>query len=127
MVRIFVYGTLKNGFQAHHLMSSGESRFIRAACTAPIYEIRHMRWFPAMVEGNHSGAGVIGELYECDEDTLLALDEYEGIATGLFRRAEIQLDDGTTAQAYLYNRGYAHLNQPVLSGLWTEEDVGMIT
>jgi len=114
MSRLFVYGTLKRGFRAHHMLS--HARFLGEATTHPRYHLYAVRWFPGMVEDESIPGGVQGELYEVTEDDFVAMDRYEG-APELFRREEIDLDDGTSAIAYLFNHSCDNL-QRVEEGVW---------
>lgn len=105
MTRIFVYGTLKRNFSAHELINNGRSQFVAEATTDPRYHLHsigEMRAFPGMVEGDGEPGGVRGEVYEVDDITLGVLDRYECVQQGLFERKEIELEDGTTALAYLF-------------------------
>lgn len=100
MNRLFVYGTLKSDGAAHHIL--GEAKPLGSAATSMRYSLYHVGgWFPGMVEEN-SGSGVQGELYEVSEDCLRRTDRYESIDSGLFRRTEIELSDGSKVLAYLY-------------------------
>ena len=63
---------------------------------------------PASVRDDASGA-IRGELWELDPATFESLDEYEGVAEGIYERGQITLADGTTAATYLYLRPVAAL------------------
>ncbi len=113
MARLFVYGTLKQTFCAHDLL--GDSQFLGVCRTASHYHLYHQRWFPAMRAGGPDGLGVCGELYEIDESILDRVDEYEGVDGGLFRRTDIELEDGSTAMAYVYDGAPG---TKIESGIW---------
>ena len=97
---LFVYGTLKSGRAAHHMLAG--SRYVGRAKTRPVYRLRDMGPYPAMVRDEADGMAVRGELWDVDDETLELLDEYEGIEEGLYERVEIALADGGSAQGYLF-------------------------
>lgn len=115
MAKMFVYGTLKRGQSAHDLMEG--SKFLGEMSTHPRYSLYNMGGFPGMGEGKEAG-GVHGELFEVDEDCLWRVDRYEG-APHLFKRAVIELADGTKAEAYMFNRSLAGRPR-IKSGVWNE-------
>lgn len=115
MTRVFVYGTLRSEGRANYLM--GDSPRLGEARTTTSYVLRDLGSYPGMVRGT-SENGVYGEVYECSDEVIEALDRYECIGTGLFERAEVELQDGTKANAYLFARKIGHLNPPVKDGVW---------
>lgn len=78
---LFVYGTLRAGGGAADLLAGCEC--LGAATVAgTLYNIDDA--YPALVL---AGSGrVAGELWRCPPETLPALDRYEGVAEGVFRR-----------------------------------------
>ncbi len=114
MFRLFVYGTLKQGFSAHDLLQG--SVFLGAITTHPRYHLYRMGGFPGMVTGEEAG-GVCGELFEVPDERLVTLDHYECVPS-LFRRELIDLSDGSQAWAYLYNRRLGHQHK-IKNGEWT--------
>ena len=110
---IFVYGTLRQGDVRASYLSDTDSKFIKNTKTAPKYTLVSLSAFPAIIEkGNTS---VVGELWEVDERTKRALDTIEGVPF-LYMDKEIELEDGTTAIAYVQevDKGYPHIE----SGDW---------
>lgn len=97
---LFVYGSLKGGL-AHHRELRG-AKLVGPARTAPRYRLLDLGRYPALAMGG--SRAVLGELYRVSPDLLLCLDEFEGDD---YLRAEIKLDDGRTAQAYLATPGAA--------------------
>jgi gamma-glutamylcyclotransferase (GGCT)/AIG2-like uncharacterized protein YtfP len=77
----------------HHEELAG-AVYVHAARTAPLYRVAAFGPYPALVAGNMS---VTGELYELAPDALPALDAVEGSA---YRRAPVELADGSEAEAY---------------------------
>jgi gamma-glutamylcyclotransferase (GGCT)/AIG2-like uncharacterized protein YtfP len=90
---LFVYGTLKRGFRAHHLL--GGAQFLGARQTLARFSLVDCGTYPALVPGQRA---VEGELYEVDLPSLRTLDAYEG---GEYVRERIQLQQGEEAQAYV--------------------------
>lgn len=117
-MRLFCYGSLKNGFSAHGLISEHNPTFVGKIRTQPHYHLYKINWFPGMIYDNDmKGEGVEGEVYEINENCLPSMDYYEGVSGGLFRREEIELADGTKATAYLFNQsieGKRHID----NGVW---------
>jgi gamma-glutamylcyclotransferase (GGCT)/AIG2-like uncharacterized protein YtfP len=101
-VRLFLYGTLKRGGRNHRLMAG--QAFAGPAATAPRYRLFDLGPFPGLVEAA-SGVSVRGELWDVTPECLAALDCFEGTDVGLFRRAEVELADGTRVQGYFYTEG----------------------
>lgn len=91
-VRLFVYGSLKCG-QEHHDQLRG-APMLASVATAPKYVLLNQGAYPALADGAEV---VYGELYAVESDTLILLDEFEGET---YRRAEVELANGTQAQAY---------------------------
>lgn len=94
--RLFVYGTLQSGLaNAAHMATAS---FERVAATSPGHSLYDLGPYPALVVG---GEGVVmGELYRLSREDLARLDEFEG-CPDLYQRAEIVLEDGTRAMAYV--------------------------
>ena len=97
---LFVYGTLKRGERNHRLLA--DQRFVRSAATAPGFRLYDLGPYPAMVPDADAGP-VQGELFSVSECTTAELDDVEGVPD-LFDRRRVELDDGTSAWAYLYAR-----------------------
>jgi len=97
---LFVYGTLKRGQRNHRLLA--DQRFVRNARTVRGYRVYDLGPHPAMVADANAGP-VQGELFSVSETCMAELDDFEGVPD-LFDRRRVELDDGTTAWAYLYVR-----------------------
>jgi gamma-glutamylcyclotransferase (GGCT)/AIG2-like uncharacterized protein YtfP len=119
-MKFFCYGTLKKGFSSHRLLSAHNSTFLGKFKTSPDYHIYNLGWFPGMVFDDQTEGGVTGEVYEIDEDCLAELDIYEGHPS-LFRRQEIELENGEIVIAYLYNNPI-QFNSRVESGCWEKKN-----
>ncbi len=88
-VRVFVYGTLRGGGPANGLLA-GFRRIGGAVVRGVLHDVGGR--YPALVA---EGEGVVhGELWEGPGESLPALDAYEGVARGLFRRVRLVADGG---------------------------------
>ena len=108
---MFVYGTLMKG-ELHHT-TMAHARFVRAAETAPEYDLVQIDYYPAMIAGGSHR--VLGELYEIDDQTLARLDRLEEVPD-YYERKTITLGDGTEAIAYVMPRERAVSGSPIPSG-----------
>lgn len=85
-VHLFVYGTLRSGGGAVGLLRGCE-RVDAGAVAGTLYDLGA---YPALVL---DGRGTVeGEVWRCPAEALERLDEYEGVADGLFRRARAVVD-----------------------------------
>jgi gamma-glutamylcyclotransferase (GGCT)/AIG2-like uncharacterized protein YtfP len=84
---LFVYGTLLHNGAAADLLHGCE-RVGAASVRGVMYDIDGR--FPAVVL--YGDAQVHGEVWRCPRELLLQLDEYEGTASGLFRRVAVEAD-----------------------------------
>jgi gamma-glutamylcyclotransferase (GGCT)/AIG2-like uncharacterized protein YtfP len=118
MARLFVYGTLRKGKEAHSLLR--ESPFLAEARTTDFFHLLDRGGFPGISPcETQAGKGVLGELYEVSEEIFEQLDFYEAVQAGLFRRDAVVLQDGTEAIAYVFD--VAEDDSPLLivtSGVW---------
>jgi gamma-glutamylcyclotransferase (GGCT)/AIG2-like uncharacterized protein YtfP len=103
---IFFYGTLRTGGGREGILA-GCSHVGPASVRGHVYDLGE---FPALVLGSDSE--VRGELWVCPRETLLALDTYEGVAAGLFRRVRARV---AGSDSWVYVAG------PALEGRLSEE------
>lgn len=89
---LFVYGTLKRGQSANHLLAGG--RFVRAASTLPRYRLLDLGDHPGLVEATGPGMTIQGELWWVNTSSFPALDAYEG-APRDYDRKPIGIQDCT--------------------------------
>ena len=75
MTKLFIYGTLKRGFRAHHLIA--DQAFLGEVQTKPNYLLLDLGEYPGLAETGE-GESVSGELWEVCQDRLAVLDAYEG-------------------------------------------------
>lgn len=110
--RVFVYGTLRSQGGADHLLSratpAGPATVRGRLLAGPGY--------PALeLEGSTE---VRGEVWLCDAETIAALDSYEGVEEGLFRRATTEID-GAPVWVYVAGEVLRRRALPVIeSGDW---------
>lgn len=95
----------------------GNSQFCGSARTTKAYQLFDMGGFPGMVPLK-DGTGVSGEIYDVSETTKMRLDRYECVDNGLFRFEEIELEDGSKAHAYIFNRIEEGRGKKIESGVW---------
>jgi gamma-glutamylaminecyclotransferase len=99
---LFVYGTLKRGFDNHHILAN--SNFVSTAQTLHGYPlICANKAFPYLIDAEGEGFCVDGEVYEVTHQTMLRLDELEGYPDHYTRREiEVVLEDKTVVKAAVY-------------------------
>jgi len=104
-VLLFVYGSLKSGYENAHLLQGATA--LGAVQTAAGYRlIRYRDGYPALVPQPGAAAAVRGELYAVTHALLAELDAFEECPT-LYQRAPITLRDGRAADAYVVPSGAA--------------------
>ena len=105
MHRVFVYGTLKRGFQNHRLLVDNNAKFIGSATTTDRFLMNDVG-YPLIFQKalkSRMPTQIEGEVYSVDDQCLDALDDLEGEGS-LYRRTMIGLQDGTKACAYIWIR-----------------------
>jgi gamma-glutamylcyclotransferase (GGCT)/AIG2-like uncharacterized protein YtfP len=99
---LFVYGTLRSTGSAAARMA--ECELIGAATVGGVlYDIDGA--YPALIV--YGNTPVAGEVWRCPPAMLPMLDEYEDVASGLFRRiaVEVQMADGQRQGCWAYVAG----------------------
>lgn len=124
---VFVYGTLKQGFANHHLLTdSALQGRVRTLQAFPLV-IAGPWYAPSMLDDPGAGAQVVGELYLVDAQTLAALDQLErvGQAGGYIRRrlwvADLE-QLANSSEAYAYVKPLPFLEQIHQTDLAVYED-----
>lgn len=105
---VFVYGTLKHGQRAANLLAG--QRCLGPAQTAVGFVLYQLDGYPGLIEEPGSGTTVVGELWLVDDACIRALDAYEGVAEGLYRRQSIAIaTEGLPSRAdtYVYAQSLA--------------------
>ena len=103
-VKVFVYGTLRRGNSNHFRRLDVEgSKFIGEGKTTNEFNMTaHV--YPMVSRTKENNTQIIGELFEVDEEIMHgSLDRLEGHPT-FFERVttEIEMDDGTKEEAWMY-------------------------
>jgi gamma-glutamylaminecyclotransferase len=102
---LFVYGTLKRGQRAHHLLAG--QQFRGEARTLPRYRLYDNGSYPCLVEEPERGVAVQGELWEVADAILHRLDRYEGVPE-LFCRKEVAMEGlAEPVCAYFYRADWS--------------------
>lgn len=124
---VFVYGTLRQGGSNHFRMVGAE--FVgKGTVEGQIHVIDHNPafLFPALV--NAAGKRVVGELYLLGDETLQALDRFEGVsetpqAGDEYVRVQrvVKLENGeeSSAWVWMWNRELGHARL-IESGDWLD-------
>jgi gamma-glutamylcyclotransferase (GGCT)/AIG2-like uncharacterized protein YtfP len=108
-MRLFVYGTLKQGrSRAHYLR---EATLLGLAVTRPLYRLVDCGNYPGLVPWQ-PGTSIQGELWDVTQQCLQILDQVEGVASNLYQRAEVQLQQPQHAGPI-----FTYLYQPDATGL----------
>ena len=99
---LFVYGSLRSNGSAAARMA-GCTLIGPASVGGVLYDIDGL--YPALIL--YGGTPVQGEVWRCPVAMLSPLDEYEDVASGLFRRVgvEVQMNDGNTQGCWAYVAG----------------------
>lgn len=87
MTHLFVYGTLRGGAAGAHLLR-GCDRITVGKVHGSLYDLGD---YPALVLDD--AGEVEGEVWRCEGAAVLrALDDYEGVGEGLFRRVRVEVE-----------------------------------
>ena len=112
-VRLFVYSSLLSGETEHHLMEGAKP--LGQARTKAKYHLFELGPYGALVEGGITS--VAGELFEVDLELRRRLDVHRENGV-LFVRGKIELDDGSSAEAYLMPAERVRGKRRVRAGDW---------
>ncbi len=118
MTRVFVYGTLKR-HGANHAFLAGQ-KFLGVARTAPGFALFSLGDYPGLVPWPADRNGITGEVWSVDTACLAQLDQLEGTAEGLYRRALIALlapFQPSTVETYFYLRSIE--GRPRIGSNWS--------
>lgn len=110
--KIFVYGTLKQGFHANHFLA-GRAEFIdEDRIEGSLYNLGAFPGFKT--EGSNM---VKGEVYEITSvDLPEMLDSYEGYPS-LYDRVKIRTEKGYMVWVYVINQQMIGC-EPIVEGVW---------
>ena len=85
MELVFVYGTLKRGHGNNRILEWGNSDYKGKYVTDVPYPL-FVDGLPYLLDREGAGKHVLGEVWNCDESTMKALDRLEGHPTFYKRR-----------------------------------------
>eukprot|EP01083_Nonionella_stella_P301093 1031290_1 len=94
MYVLFVYGTLKRNFHWNHKFMSRGGELIGNAKTVDRYPLVMGDCnVPYVIDVAESevGENILGELWHIDYETLIGLDDYEGVSKGHYKRKKINI------------------------------------
>lgn len=120
--KLFVYGSLKNGFPLHKIIAE-DCRLIGYGRMKGLKLMRVQNGsfeFPGVVPGE-IGDVVWGEVYGCNEVTLLHLDIIEGVEQKLFKRVMLENSLGGW-WCYVINEDGPLWYVPHNKEIWSLED-----
>lgn len=117
MTKVFVYGTLKQGYGNHRLLNQEGSEFLGTFISKDSSFTMSCCGFPFVNRIEEGGNKFSGELYEVTEEVLSQLDSLEGYNPkrpddSWYRREEIELNNGDFALTYLNNQRGARVIEP---------------
>jgi len=95
MDKVFVYGSLKEGFYNHDVL--GDSELLGLFTTEPNYTMFDLGSYPGVMKGGSTA--ILGEVYKITPETLERLDYLEGYP-GYYDRCVVDTKFG---EAYLYH------------------------
>lgn len=116
---LFVYGTLKRGCCNHHRLAG--QTFIGPAWTRPGFTLYDLGGYPGIVADSAGTVGVSGEVWSVAPAALAALDAFEGVSEGLYRREPLPLLPPFAERridAYVFALPVS--GRPVVGAEWTE-------
>ena len=95
--RVFVYGTLKNGFYNNKLLVERSAAYMGTARTCrPMRMVLGEYGIPYLFDAEQgqgqAAAAVRGELWEVDDAGLYALDVLEGVDEGMYSRVTLDVE-----------------------------------
>jgi len=122
MPLLFVYGTLQTGASNHREMAG--QRLVGPARTEPGWTLIRLDGYPGLIADAAARVGVSGEVWSVDDAALKRLDDFEGVAEGLYRRGPIMLSErpaGVPAAVQTYFYARPPRGEPVLGPTWRED------
>ena len=112
MHRVFVYGSLKRGATRNDLLEAAV--FAGKAITSASFRMLDGP-YPVLRDSGPDAHPVAGEVYEVNDRTLAALDDYEGVGERLYDRIEIDVKIANQTQL---TRAFAYIG---CAGHWDSQ------
>lgn len=122
---LFVYGSLKKGFQNNDILS--QANYISKAKTSSKFAMYKEvdKDYPYIIKDNISGQSIDGELYEIlRKDLLEKIDKFEG-APDYFKRTDLEVTTRSKkvkAKTYILSRSRVPLNAKPLKS-WSNDTI----
>lgn len=117
--RVFVYGTLKKGFNNHERFLSNAEDLGPATIEGLMFHLNH---FPAISLAEKFSV-IHGEVYLTDWEHVLAMDRLEGVGYNFYERIETLVEPHGVVWAYVFSRKRAEQEKWVVpSANWTGPD-----
>lgn len=116
---LFVYGTLKQGFNNHHILA--DSELIALHATLFDHSMIHLGNYPGIFK-TWAQSNVRGEIYRINSITLEKCDQLEGVGIGLFTRMKENATEPTGKSYHCWVYKYDTPKKPYLritSGQWS--------
>ncbi len=120
MHKLFVYGTLKEGYGNHHYIKG--SKQLSKTASVEGYGMHRLGGFPGAVADQNSE--IYGEVYEIDDATLKDCDGLEGYRPdkpdyGLYNRIVVDalvVDDVESHRCFMYTYNGSIAGRPKVEG-----------
>ena len=116
-IRVFVYGSLKEGFGNHSLLK--DQKLLGTDTVTGKHRMVSLGWFPGVVkvDDDDTEGAIHGELYEVDAEALDSLDVLEGHPT-FYKREKVRTDTAGR-KAWIYYLQDSSENYPAVEdGVW---------
>jgi len=113
VIRLFAYGLFLRGEREHELLSGAE--FVSEVKTAPKYTLVDLGVYPALLVGGN--VAIVGELYAIDRKIRFSLDVKKEVPI-LFQRVQVELADGSHAEAYVIQGEQVRGKRRLSAGDW---------
>jgi len=131
MHKVFVYGSLKQGFHNYHLLQVAGVRHMgemgETACAATAraeFAMMDLGSYPGVCRVEHGGIAIHGEVYMVTDEVLARLDRLEG-HPNYYRREPVEVTGYGECLMYILNPDSGRIKAPlVASGDWGCEKFG---
>lgn len=119
-IRVFVYGTLKQGHGNHRLLAS--SKFLGRCVIKGKHRLVSLGGFPGLVAtpDSEEERSVSGEVYQVNEETLMSLDFLEGHPR-FYERLKLSTPF-KNAWAYYLPEAYLDRGYPQVDTAWSPKE-----
>jgi gamma-glutamylaminecyclotransferase len=116
-IRVFVYGTLKNGHGNHYLLEDAE--YLGRCVVRGKFHMVDLTYYPGVVRRDGDVQPILGEVYRVDEQQLAALDMLEG-HPNFYRREKVETP---FKKAWMYFLPEEYTARPaMLAGMWRPDE-----